>query len=128
MRNHASTVLACDFFVVITSSPEPQIDDVRNAYLSYLLDPTAIKYSDLIAKKRGLIDYVQNAGALPEIYKTDFLLLLSKSLSSLFLFVFSGGAVFYPMDTVCCRLITIAAAKYRQLPNGDRPQHIPHPG
>jgi tetratricopeptide (TPR) repeat protein len=71
---------ADDFFVVITPSPEPQIEDVRNAYLSYLLDPTAIKYSDVIEKKRGLIDYVQNAGALPEIYKTDFLLLLSKSL------------------------------------------------
>jgi tetratricopeptide (TPR) repeat protein len=71
---------ADDFFVVLTPSPEPQIEDVRNAYLSYLLDPTAIKYSDVIEKKRGLIDYVQNAGALPEIYKTDFLLLLSKSL------------------------------------------------
>jgi len=71
---------ADDFFVVLTPSPEPQIEDVRNAYLSYLLDPTAIKYSDLIEKKRGLIDYVQNSRALPEIYKTDFLLLLSKSL------------------------------------------------
>jgi tetratricopeptide (TPR) repeat protein len=71
---------ADDFYVVLTPSPEPQVEDVRNAYLSYLLDPTAIKYSDLVEKKRGLIDYVQNAGALPEIYKTDFLLLLSKSL------------------------------------------------
>jgi predicted negative regulator of RcsB-dependent stress response len=71
---------ADDFYVVLTPSPQPQIEDVRNAYLSYLLDPTAIKYSDLIEKKRGLIDYVQNAGALPEIYKSDFLLLLSKSL------------------------------------------------
>jgi tetratricopeptide (TPR) repeat protein len=71
---------ADDFYVVLTASPEPQIEDVRNAYLSYLLDPTAIKYSDVIEKKRGLIDYVQNARALPEIYKTDFLLLLSKSL------------------------------------------------
>jgi len=71
---------ADDFFVVLTPSPEPQIPDVRNAYLSYLIDPTAIKYSDIIARKRGLIDLVQNAGALPEIYKSDFLLLLSKSL------------------------------------------------
>jgi predicted negative regulator of RcsB-dependent stress response len=71
---------ADDFFVVLTPSPEPQIDDVRNAYLGYLLDPTAIKYSDVIDKKRGLIDFVQNAPALPEMYKTDFLLLLTKSL------------------------------------------------
>jgi len=71
---------ADDFYVVLTPSPEPQIEDIRNAYLSYLLDPTAIKYSDVIDKKKGLIDYAQNARALPEIYKSDFLLLLSKSL------------------------------------------------
>jgi tetratricopeptide (TPR) repeat protein len=48
--------------------------------LSYLIDPPGIKYSDLIMKKRGLIDYVQNAPALPELYKADFLLLTTKSL------------------------------------------------
>jgi tetratricopeptide (TPR) repeat protein len=70
---------ADDFFLVLTASPELQINDIRNAYLSYLIDPTAIKYSDMIAKKRGLSDFAQNA-PLPEIYKHDFLLLLSKSL------------------------------------------------
>jgi tetratricopeptide (TPR) repeat protein len=69
-----------DYYVVLTPSPEPQIDDVRHAYLSYLIDPPGIKYSDLIMKKRGLIDYVQNAPALPELYKADFLLLTTKSL------------------------------------------------
>ena len=69
-----------DYYVVLTPSPEPQVDDVRHAYLSYLIDPPGIKYSDLIMKKRGLIDYVQNAPALPELYKADFLLLTTKSL------------------------------------------------
>jgi tetratricopeptide (TPR) repeat protein len=69
-----------DYYIVLTPSPEPQIDDVRHAYLSYLIDPPGIKYSDLILKKRGLIDYVQNAPALPELYKADFLLLTTKSL------------------------------------------------
>ena len=27
------------YFVVVTPSPEPQIDQVRHAYLHYLLDP-----------------------------------------------------------------------------------------
>lgn len=70
---------ADDFFVVITPSPEPQIEDIRNAYLSYLIDPTAIKYSDIINRKKSLIDFAQTA-PLPEIYKSDFMLLLSKSL------------------------------------------------
>ncbi|HTM50394.1 MAG TPA: tetratricopeptide repeat protein [Bryobacteraceae bacterium] len=69
-----------DYYIVLTPSPEPQIDDVRHAYLSYLIDPPGIKYSDLILKKRGLIDYVQNAPGLPELYKADFLLLTTKSL------------------------------------------------
>ncbi len=69
-----------DYYIVLTPSPEPQIDDVRHAYLSYLIDPPGIKYSDLIMKKRGLIDYAQNAPALSELYKTDFLLLTTKSL------------------------------------------------
>jgi tetratricopeptide (TPR) repeat protein len=61
-------------------APEPQIDDVRHAYLSYLIDPPGIKYSDLIMKSRGLIDYAQNAPALSELYKADYLLLTTKSL------------------------------------------------
>jgi tetratricopeptide (TPR) repeat protein len=72
-------VYADDFFLVLTPSLEPQINDVRNAYLGYLIDPTALKYSDVINRKKPLIDFVQNA-PLPEIYKSDFLLLLSKSL------------------------------------------------
>jgi predicted negative regulator of RcsB-dependent stress response len=71
---------ADDYFIVVTSSPEPQVDDIRNAYLGYLLEAPAIKYSDLIMKNRGLIDYVQNAPALPEVYKADFLLLTTRSL------------------------------------------------
>ena len=69
-----------DYFVVVTPSPEPRIADIRNAYLGYLLEAPAAKYSDLILKNRGLIDFVQNAPALPEVYKSDFLLLTTRSL------------------------------------------------
>ncbi len=71
---------SADYFVVLTPSPEPQIEDIRNAYLAYLIDPPVMKYSDLVSKKRGLIDYAQSAPALPELYKADFLLLTAKSL------------------------------------------------
>jgi tetratricopeptide (TPR) repeat protein len=69
-----------DYFVVVTPSPEPRVADIRNAYLGYLLEAPAAKYSDLIMKNRGLIDFVQNAPALPDIFKTDFLLLTTRSL------------------------------------------------
>ena len=71
---------ADDYFIVLTPSPEPQIDDIRSAYLGYLIEPPAIKYSDLIMKNRGLVDYARNAPALPEAYKSDFLLLTTRSL------------------------------------------------
>jgi tetratricopeptide (TPR) repeat protein len=71
---------ADDYIIVLTSSPEPQIDDIRAAYLGYLIEPPAIKYSDLVMKNRGLTDYAQMAPALPEAYKSDFLLLTTRSL------------------------------------------------
>ena len=71
---------ADDYFIVITPSPEPQIEDIRSAYLGYLIEPSAIKYSDLIMKNQGVKDYAQTAPALPEAYKADFLLLTTRSL------------------------------------------------
>ena len=71
-----------DYFVVLTPSPEPLIEDVRHAYLHYLLDPLNFKYSRNWEKKKGqyLLDYAQGAPALEEYYKTDFLLLATESL------------------------------------------------
>lgn len=69
-----------DFYVVITSSPQPQLNDVRHGYLTFMLEPLAMKYSDALMKNRGLIDYAQAAPALEEHYKNDFLLLATKSL------------------------------------------------
>jgi len=69
-----------DYYIVVTPSPEPQIQDIRSAYLGYLIEPSAIKYSDLIMKNRGLTDYAQSAPALAEAYKSDFLLLTTRSL------------------------------------------------
>jgi tetratricopeptide (TPR) repeat protein len=71
-----------DYFVVLTPSPEPQIDDVRHAYLHYLLDPLNFKHASRWEKKKGhyLMDYAQSAPALEEYYKNDFLLLATESL------------------------------------------------
>ncbi len=71
---------ADDYFVVVTPSPEPQTEDVRHAYLHYLLDPLAMKFSEDVNKKKGLGDFAQAAPVLEEYYKEDFLLLLTESL------------------------------------------------
>lgn len=75
-----SRSFADDYFVVVTPSPEPQVDDVRHGYLHYLLDPLAIRHAELVNKKKPLIDYAMGAPALEEHYKNDFLLLVTECL------------------------------------------------
>jgi tetratricopeptide (TPR) repeat protein len=70
-----------DYFLVVTHSPEPHTDDVREAYLQFLLDPITTKFAEKLDPNRGLIDYVQAAPHLADHYKQDFLLLATKSLS-----------------------------------------------
>lgn len=67
-----------DTFVVVTPSEQPQIDGIRHAYLHYLIDPLGFKFSEDIQKKHPLGDYAQGAGALPEVYKSDFVLLATE--------------------------------------------------
>jgi TolA-binding protein len=64
-----------EYFVVLTPSPEPQIEDVRHAYLHYLLDPLASRYAEEIQKKKAVGDYALGAPFLEEFYRQDFLLL-----------------------------------------------------
>ena len=71
---------ADDYIVVVTASAEPRVEDVRHAYLHYLLDPLATKYGMELLKKRALIDLAQPAPALDAAYKSDFLLLTTESL------------------------------------------------
>lgn len=69
-----------DYFVVVTPSPEPQVTEVRHAYLHYLLDPFALKYYDHLKRLKGVADYAQAAPALDESYKNDFILLATECL------------------------------------------------
>jgi tetratricopeptide (TPR) repeat protein len=69
-----------DYFVVITPSAQLRVADVRRAYLHYLIDPVAIRKTESIDKKKALCRLADGAGALPEIYKQDCVLLFGMSL------------------------------------------------
>ncbi len=71
---------ADDYFVVLTPSAEPQVGDIRHAYMHYLLDPLATKHSAVLEKKRALADYALGAALLEDHYKQDFLLLAAECL------------------------------------------------
>jgi len=67
-----------DYFVVVTPSPDLQTDEIRHAYLHYLLDPLALKFSENLLRKKSMIDYAQAAPALEDAYKEDYFLLATE--------------------------------------------------
>ncbi|MGP0073425.1 MAG: tetratricopeptide repeat protein [Bryobacteraceae bacterium] len=67
-----------NYFVVVTPSPEPQIDQVRHAYLHYLLDPLSLRYFEQWGRDKALADFAQPAPALDVAYKNDFMLLATE--------------------------------------------------
>ena len=64
-----------DYFVVVTPSPELQIDQIRHAYLHYLLDPLALRHFEQLNRLKGLADFAAPSQALDNAYKDDFMLL-----------------------------------------------------
>jgi tetratricopeptide (TPR) repeat protein len=69
-----------DYYVVITPTSTPEVDQIRDAYLAYLLDPLSFKYTELIKEKKPLAKFAQEAPALDLAYKDDFSLLVTKCL------------------------------------------------
>ena len=69
-----------DFFIVITPASTPVVDEIRDAYLAYLLDPLTFKYSEIIKAKKPLQKFADQAPALDLAYKDDFSLLVTKCL------------------------------------------------
>jgi tetratricopeptide (TPR) repeat protein len=69
-----------DCFVVISPTTAPVVNEIRDAYLSYLLDPLTFKYKETIKGKKALAKYAEGAPALDLAYKDDFSLMLTKSL------------------------------------------------
>ena len=70
-----------DVSVVIHASSELHLEEIREAYLLHQLDRLSIRYGDTVAKKEPLGRMALYAPALPEAYKTNFQLLLTKSLA-----------------------------------------------
>jgi predicted negative regulator of RcsB-dependent stress response len=71
-----------EFTIVVAPSPEPRIFEIRDAYLSFLLDPLATREREVLDRKHGLADHAQRISSkvLDDMYKNDFLLLTTKSL------------------------------------------------
>ncbi len=60
------------YSVVIGMNSAASLDEIRHAYLHFLLDPLPLKYGSLVASKRDILHYAAAAPRLPEVYKQDF--------------------------------------------------------
>jgi tetratricopeptide (TPR) repeat protein len=69
-----------DYFIVVTPSQELQTEEIRHAYMHYLLDPLVLKYAEVLSRVHGIADFAEAAPALPESYKTDYTLLATECL------------------------------------------------
>jgi tetratricopeptide (TPR) repeat protein len=69
-----------DSFVVVTPSKDPRTQDIRHAYLHYLIDPIGLKFSKPLMEKSPLGDYALGSPLLADQFKTDFVLLATECL------------------------------------------------
>ncbi|MFY9802181.1 MAG: tetratricopeptide repeat protein [Candidatus Acidiferrales bacterium] len=61
------------YAIVIGAGPQFPTDDVRHAYLHFMLDPLPLKYRDALMRKSGLLNIGARAPRLPAEYKSDFI-------------------------------------------------------
>jgi len=73
-------IYGMDYYLVITASRQPAIDDIRHQYLHFLLDPLAAQYAEEINEKARLRGTAYRAPALASSFKGDFPLLVTECL------------------------------------------------
>ena len=69
-----------EFFIVLTPSVEPHVDDIRYAYLQFLLDPLFGLQVKRLEAKKDIGELAKGSGILPDYYKNDFRMLATKCL------------------------------------------------
>jgi hypothetical protein len=66
------------YSVVIGISSQFPVDDVRHAYLHFVLDPLPLRYRDQLEAKNALLNIAAKAPRLPVEYQTDFISLVDE--------------------------------------------------
>jgi len=60
------------YVIVVGPGRELPLDEIRHAYLHFLLDPFPVRYARLVAAKRPLLEIAARAPRLPGEHKDDF--------------------------------------------------------
>jgi hypothetical protein len=73
-------IYGMNYYLVVTASRQPKIDEIRHQYLHFVLDPLAAKYAPEINEKARLRGPAFRAPALASAFKGDFPLLVTECL------------------------------------------------
>jgi tetratricopeptide (TPR) repeat protein len=73
-------IYGMNYYLVVTASRQPKIEEIRHQYLHFLLDPLAAKYAAEINEKARLRAIAYHAPALASSFKEDFPLLVTECL------------------------------------------------
>ncbi len=73
-------IYGSDYYLVVSPSKRPKIEEIRHQYLHFLLDPLAVKYATEIHQKATLQAVARQAPSLGTDFKEDFSLLVSECL------------------------------------------------
>ncbi len=73
-------IYGANYFLVVTPSKVPKLNEIRHQYLHFLLDPLAAKYAPEIHQKSVLEGLARQAPNLSTDFKEDFPLLVTECL------------------------------------------------
>ena len=60
------------YALVLSPGPELPLDDIRHAFLHFLLDPLPLRYPAAVESKKALLHFAARAPRLPNEFKEDF--------------------------------------------------------
>ena len=69
-----------NYYIISSPSASLPEEDIRHAWLHYLLDPYVLKYPQIVKAKSELAQFTQRAVALDPAFRNNFALLLTESL------------------------------------------------
>ena len=67
------------YYVIATNAAQPHMQEIRHAYLHFLVEPLVAKFGLVLMKSAALGDYAALAPGLDDSYKNDFVLLTAES-------------------------------------------------
>ena len=60
-----------NYYVVVSPRAAPQVDEIRHAFLHFLLDPLPARYPNTVEAKRPVLEIAARAPRLPDSYRSS---------------------------------------------------------